>query len=183
MEFLQLAASLVVPASIFVFWLLPLVAVGFSDRSTGMEKKLWMVLCFYLTWVGWMLHYLLAPLTPISNQHASNVQGSRQHHKIIYLLGVLGDLATRCKSYLAILLVITIPVYFLRSAALSLIAFNIDMMVLFLFATQKLYQSGEFSGHPFSSGQALMISGWISAGLYLASFLFLSLFYLVAGME
>ena len=46
-----------------VVWLLPIVLVLASSRTTGLEKLFWVVLILFFSWFSWILYALLAPLS------------------------------------------------------------------------------------------------------------------------
>jgi len=45
-------------------WLLPILIIANSDRTTGGEKLLWILAIIFLSWFAWILYFLLAPIKP-----------------------------------------------------------------------------------------------------------------------
>ena len=45
-------------------WLLPMVLIAVSDRTTGVEKLCWVLLMLFVSWFAWIFYLLLAPLKP-----------------------------------------------------------------------------------------------------------------------
>ncbi|MEN8174119.1 MAG: hypothetical protein ABFS23_00035 [Pseudomonadota bacterium] len=47
-----------------VIWVLPIVLIARSDKTTGTEKLVWILLILLFTWFAWIFYALLAPLEP-----------------------------------------------------------------------------------------------------------------------
>ena len=47
-----------------IIWGLPIVLIARSDRTTGLEKVVWILLILFFTWFAWIFYALLAPLQP-----------------------------------------------------------------------------------------------------------------------
>ena len=47
---------------VLFIWLLPLVLILRSDKTSGMEKAAWILLLLFFSWFSWILYLLLAPL-------------------------------------------------------------------------------------------------------------------------
>jgi hypothetical protein len=47
---------------IAVGWLLPIVLVLTSSRTTGLEKLFWVVLILFFSWFSWVLYLFIAPV-------------------------------------------------------------------------------------------------------------------------
>jgi hypothetical protein len=60
--FLGLGVGALVLAA--VIWLLPIVLIARSDRTTGLEKTVWILLILFFTWFAWIFYALVAPLQP-----------------------------------------------------------------------------------------------------------------------
>jgi hypothetical protein len=43
-------------------WLLPIVLIAASDRTSGGEKLAWILLVIFVSWFAWVFYLLLAPL-------------------------------------------------------------------------------------------------------------------------
>ena len=50
--------------AVFVVWLLPFVIIATSDKTTGVEKILWLLAMVTLSWFAWIFYFLLAPIKP-----------------------------------------------------------------------------------------------------------------------
>jgi membrane protein YdbS with pleckstrin-like domain len=44
-------------------WLIPLVAILLSSRTSGGEKVAWLLAVVFISWFAWIFYLLLAPLT------------------------------------------------------------------------------------------------------------------------
>jgi hypothetical membrane protein len=62
MEILGLAAPLVVVALVGFIWLLPIIIIIGSDRTTGGEKAAWVLAVIFVSWFAWVFYMLLAPI-------------------------------------------------------------------------------------------------------------------------
>lgn len=47
----------------FLIWLLPILIIAFSDRTTGPEKLAWILAIVFLSWFAWIFYFLLAPIS------------------------------------------------------------------------------------------------------------------------
>ena len=47
-----------------IIWLLPFILVIRSDKTTGMEKLVWVLLMFFFSWFIWIIYAIVAPLAP-----------------------------------------------------------------------------------------------------------------------
>lgn len=45
-------------------WLLPIILITGSDRTSGAEKLAWILAVIFITWFAWIFYMLLAPLKP-----------------------------------------------------------------------------------------------------------------------
>jgi hypothetical protein len=45
-----------------VIWLLPIVLIAASDRTSGKEKAAWILAVIFITWFAWVFYLLLAPI-------------------------------------------------------------------------------------------------------------------------
>jgi hypothetical protein len=45
-------------------WLLPILIIANSDKTTGGEKFAWILAIIFLSWFAWIFYFLLAPLKP-----------------------------------------------------------------------------------------------------------------------
>jgi hypothetical protein len=45
-----------------VIWWLPVILILRSDRTSGLEKLIWVLLIFFFSWFVWILYLLVAPV-------------------------------------------------------------------------------------------------------------------------
>ncbi len=45
-------------------WLLPILIILNSDKTTGGEKFCWILAIFFLSWFAWVFYFFLAPIKP-----------------------------------------------------------------------------------------------------------------------
>lgn len=45
-----------------ILWLIPLVAILLSSRTSGGEKLAWLLAVIFISWFAWIFYYLIAPL-------------------------------------------------------------------------------------------------------------------------
>ena len=43
-------------------WLIPLISILFSRKTTGSEKLAWILAVFFISWFAWIFYLLLAPI-------------------------------------------------------------------------------------------------------------------------
>lgn len=48
---------------ITLFWLLPVILIIRSEKTSGGEKLVWVLLIFFFSWFSWILYALLAPIS------------------------------------------------------------------------------------------------------------------------
>lgn len=46
----------------FFIWLLPILIIAASDKTTAGEKLAWILAIIFLSWFAWIFYFLLAPL-------------------------------------------------------------------------------------------------------------------------
>jgi len=61
---LTLGAMVVVCVGVFLLWLLPILIIADSDKTSGGEKLAWILAIIFLSWFAWIFYFLLAPLKP-----------------------------------------------------------------------------------------------------------------------
>lgn len=61
---LTVAAVLAVGAGCFLLWLLPILIIANSDKTTGGEKFCWILALVFLSWFAWVFYFFLAPIKP-----------------------------------------------------------------------------------------------------------------------
>ncbi len=57
------AVGVVILACIFL-WLLPILIIADSEKTTGGEKFAWILAIIFLSWFAWIFYFLLAPIKP-----------------------------------------------------------------------------------------------------------------------
>ncbi len=45
-----------------IIWLLPIVFILKSDKTSGAEKLFWLLAVLFVSWFAWILYMLLAPI-------------------------------------------------------------------------------------------------------------------------
>ncbi|MBZ9778916.1 PLDc N-terminal domain-containing protein [Psychroflexus sp. CAK8W] len=43
-------------------WLLPIISILFSSKTSGSEKFAWILAVIFISWFAWIFYLLLAPL-------------------------------------------------------------------------------------------------------------------------
>ena len=46
----------------FVVWIIPIILIGVSNRTSGGEKFAWILAVIFVSWFAWIFYLLLAPL-------------------------------------------------------------------------------------------------------------------------
>lgn len=54
--------ALAIMCGSFFIWLLPILIIASSDKTTGGEKLAWILAIIFLSWFAWIFYFLLAPL-------------------------------------------------------------------------------------------------------------------------
>lgn len=66
----------------FVIWLLPILIIAVSDRTTGPEKLAWILAIVFLSWFAWIFYFLLAPIrTPPERRYLASGYGDRYDYR------------------------------------------------------------------------------------------------------
>ncbi len=45
-----------------IIWWLPIILILRSDKTSGLEKVVWLALMFFFSWFSWILYMILAPV-------------------------------------------------------------------------------------------------------------------------
>ena len=45
-------------------WLLPILLIASSDRTSGKEKAAWILAVIFISWFAWVFYLLVAPIKP-----------------------------------------------------------------------------------------------------------------------
>ncbi|MFM1896142.1 MAG: hypothetical protein RLZZ385_1216 [Pseudomonadota bacterium] len=61
---LTVGVALLGAAAVFVIWLLPMLIIAASDRTTTGEKICWILAILCLSWFAWVFYFFLAPIKP-----------------------------------------------------------------------------------------------------------------------
>lgn len=61
---LTFGIALLCMAGIFFVWLLPILIIADSEKTTGGEKACWILAIIFLSWFAWIFYFLLAPIKP-----------------------------------------------------------------------------------------------------------------------
>lgn len=61
---LGVVLALAIPFGAMVIWLLPILIIACSDKTTGVEKLAWILAIVFLSWFAWIFYFLLAPIKP-----------------------------------------------------------------------------------------------------------------------
>jgi len=59
---LSIGIAFVAVFGCFLIWLLPILIILTSDRTTGAEKLAWILAIVFLSWFAWVFYALLAPI-------------------------------------------------------------------------------------------------------------------------
>lgn len=62
MEATGLAAAMIFFAAVVFVWLLPIIIIIGSNRTTGGEKAAWVLAVIFVSWFAWVFYMLLAPI-------------------------------------------------------------------------------------------------------------------------
>ena len=46
-----------------VIWLIPVLLILVSDRTSGKEKLAWLLAVIFISWFAWVFYWLLAPIS------------------------------------------------------------------------------------------------------------------------
>lgn len=57
-----LGLALALPIGCFALWLLPILIIACSERTTTAEKLAWILAIIFLSWFAWIFYFLLAPI-------------------------------------------------------------------------------------------------------------------------
>ena len=55
--------SLMFLAAFAFIWLLPILIIATSEKTTGGEKLAWILAIVFLSWFAWIFYFLLAPIS------------------------------------------------------------------------------------------------------------------------
>lgn len=46
----------------FLLWIIPIILISVSNRTSGGEKAAWVLAMIFVSWFAWVFYLLLAPL-------------------------------------------------------------------------------------------------------------------------
>ena len=61
---ITLGMALLGGLAVFFIWLLPMLIIAASDKTTTGEKICWILAILCLSWFAWVFYFFLAPLKP-----------------------------------------------------------------------------------------------------------------------
>lgn len=64
LSLLGVGFGLVIMLAGVLIWLLPILIILNSDKTTGGEKLAWILAIIFLSWFAWIFYFLLAPVKP-----------------------------------------------------------------------------------------------------------------------
>lgn len=56
--------AMAVAGACVLVWLLPILIIANSDKTTGGEKVAWICAIVFLSWFAWIFYFVLAPIKP-----------------------------------------------------------------------------------------------------------------------
>ncbi len=62
MENSSLGIIVIILAIVGVFWILPIISILFSRKTTGSEKLAWVLAVIFISWFAWIFYLLVAPI-------------------------------------------------------------------------------------------------------------------------
>ena len=55
-------SALTILALVGFLWLLPIISIASSRKTTGSEKLAWLLAVMFISWFAWIFYILLAPI-------------------------------------------------------------------------------------------------------------------------
>jgi hypothetical protein len=55
-------SALIILGIIALIWVLPILSIATSRRTTGSEKLAWILAVIFISWFAWIFYLLLAPI-------------------------------------------------------------------------------------------------------------------------
>ena len=65
----SLGFVLLCSAGVFLIWLLPILIIAGSDKTTRGEKFCWILAIIFLSWFAWIFYFFLAPLKTVERDY------------------------------------------------------------------------------------------------------------------
>jgi hypothetical protein len=69
--------ALALPLGFFFIWLLPILIILCSDKTSGGEKIAWILAIIFLSWFAWIFYFLLAPISRRSEERYPDYRAYR----------------------------------------------------------------------------------------------------------
>jgi hypothetical protein len=77
--------AVALPLGWLLIWLLPIVIIACSDKTTGGEKLAWILAIVFLSWFAWIFYFLLAPIKKRRDDaYLAGYRGTRDRHGYRY---------------------------------------------------------------------------------------------------
>jgi hypothetical protein len=78
--------AVALPLGWLLIWLLPIVIIACSDKTTGGEKLAWILAIVFLSWFAWIFYFLLAPIKKRrdDDSYLAGYRGPRDRHGYRY---------------------------------------------------------------------------------------------------
>lgn len=69
-----------------LLWFLPILIIGCSNKTSGVEKAAWILSIVFLSWFAWVFYYFLAPLNTRTDtrDNASYYASTRERRRYRY---------------------------------------------------------------------------------------------------
>ncbi|MEJ2308257.1 MAG: hypothetical protein P8Z31_02370 [Gammaproteobacteria bacterium] len=67
LEFILGLSAVTLAIAAFI-WFLPILLIARSNKTSGGEKLVWILLVIFFSWFTWILYALVAPLAPPEGQ-------------------------------------------------------------------------------------------------------------------
>ena len=55
-------SALIILSAIGIIWVLPILIIISSNKTTGGEKYAWVIAVIFISWFAWLFYMLLAPI-------------------------------------------------------------------------------------------------------------------------
>jgi hypothetical protein len=93
---------LIILSALVFGWLLPILIIIRSNKTTGSEKLAWVLIVFFISWFAWIFYMLLAPIKRSAEPSTKS--------QLVGFLFTLGPLGLFYSSFLAGFTLLTIMI-------------------------------------------------------------------------
>jgi len=64
-----------------LLWVAPVLVIASSDKTSGLEKVLWLIAVIFISWFAWILYAVLAPVKSLhlKPQTQNKLPGNDNH--------------------------------------------------------------------------------------------------------